>query len=135
MGDRFDSRFKRNVGLSLAAARLGERGFNVNELVRSALRGPAVGEFIRLTSLAAYDQKHGRELPSDLDQLATHFASEVSRPTLGESYADFLTRIVPLPELQAFGRQAAGWLQEAELEDIGRVPASGVTTTTTPISS
>jgi hypothetical protein len=53
--NRFSSPLKRQIAVAAAAARLGERGFDIDELVRCVFQAMYVGEFMRLSLRIAFD--------------------------------------------------------------------------------
>jgi hypothetical protein len=115
---RFTSGLHRHISVGLAAARLGERGFNVDELVRCAFREMYVGEFIRLSARVSFDRANGTTLSTPLEALGAEVCDRMGAPAVGATFSSYLNQIVEHSEVAPFGRKAAGWLQVAELSEI-----------------
>lgn len=73
----YDSILKRDTVVGLAAARLGEIGFDLEEIVKSVLRANFVDEFIRVSASSAFDANAGKSLSEDLEQV--NFANRLVR--------------------------------------------------------
>lgn len=118
---RFNSRLKRQVAVGLAAARLGERGVDVDELVRCVFRGMYVGEFIRVSLRAAYDFSWSEaDVPAAVRPLGAQALDRVGAPLKNDSFSAYLRRAANEPDLLVLGRRVAGWISRAELRDLLR---------------
>lgn len=113
---RFRTQLERRVMVPAAAARLGEQGFDVDEIVRCVFRPMYVGEFIRLCSRVAFDVANGVDVPGTYAPLGCRVADRVGPPTDAESFgAYFRNRVVGHPEVQRLGRQVAFWIETTSL--------------------
>jgi len=115
---RFNSGLHRHVSVGLAAARLGERGYNVDELVRCAFRSMYVGEFIRLSARVSFDRADGKNLSAPLEALGAEVCDRMGAPETDASFSTYLNQIVRHSATEPFGRKAAGWMQIASLTDL-----------------
>jgi hypothetical protein len=116
---RFKTPLERHVAVGTAAARLGERGFDVDEFVRCVFRPMYVGEFVRFSSRVAFDLCAGVSVPDRVAAFGNHIKDRVGAPQPDASFSSYyLANIVGHPEVDAFGRRVAGWLQQAELRRI-----------------
>ncbi len=126
---RFSSRLERRVFVSAAAARLGERGFDVDELIRCVFRTMYVGEFLRLGIRLVFDSVSARTVnaPEDLRPLAAWLSERIEVPDHGESFTTYFGRTVRTTEVNELGRRVAGWISQAELLDLlaWRLPETG----------
>lgn len=117
---RYSSALQREVSVTSAAARLGERGFDVDELVRSVFQGSFVGELKRLSLRVAFDISLTGEAsaPVELRPLGKWALKHVDAPEPGDSFSTYLRRAIYNKELESLGRRVAGWIQVADLADL-----------------
>ena len=118
---RFRTLLERRVHVSAAAARLGERGFDCDELLRCAFQPMIVGEFLRLSLRIAFDLAR----PNDADAVPdflTHFGEEMRQragdAASDESFPAYLSRVAYEPPVRSLGKRVAGWVSQASFRDL-----------------
>jgi hypothetical protein len=96
---QFNSPRQRRVAVTTAAARLGERGYNIDELVRDVFGSRQTGELTRLSARVAFDiASDSREVPDALRHLGEALlASAAVDPQPGEGFVGFLRRLLAQP--------------------------------------
>ena len=116
----YNSGLQRRVGVTAAAARLGERGYPIDQLVRTVFGRGQVGEFTRLSAQVAFDISTGRrEVPGPLRHLGELLLDSTDTAVAAdERFAQFLRRLLREPAARRLVRKAAGWIQTAELRHV-----------------
>lgn len=116
----YNSVRQRRVAVTAAAARLGERGYPLDHLVRAVFGRGQVGEFTRLSARVAYDiSTSRREVPERLRHLGDALLRSTEIAAAGEErFPQFLRRLLGEPATRRFLRKAAGWVQTAELRHL-----------------
>lgn len=106
----------------MAAARLEERGFDVEQLVKCVFQGLYVGEFKRLSLQVAFDlsspaSTSSGSVPPNLQAIGQTVIGFVGPPSDEDSFSVYLRRASASPELEALGKRFAGWIKVADLSD------------------
>lgn len=116
----YNSGLQRRVGVTAGAARLGERGYPLDQLVRTVFGRGQVGEFTRLSARVAFDISTGRrEVPEFLRHLGEALLESTGTAVAAdERFAQFLRRLLREPATRRFVRKAAGWVQTADLRHV-----------------
>lgn len=116
----YNSGLQRQIAVRTAAARLGERNYSIEGLVRGVFGREQAGEFTRLSARVAYDLFSDQpEAPVSLHHLGQtllHSTGISVRPE--ERFPEFLRRLVRAPAAERFVRKAAGWVRTADLRDL-----------------
>lgn len=126
---RFRSPLERRVYVSAAAARLGERGFDCEELLRCVFQPMIVGEFLRLSLRIAFDLadvERARNVPDFLAHLGVDMRERAGDVNVAESFPAYLNRVAHEAPVRASGQRVAGWISQAPLRDLlyWRLPGS-----------
>jgi hypothetical protein len=118
---RFRSPLERSVHVGAAAARLGERGFSLDELLRCVFQPMIVGELLRFSLRIAFDLAHPDEassVPDFLTHLGEDMRERAGDAHSGESFPAYLNRVAHEAPVRASGQRVAGWIRQAPLRDL-----------------
>lgn len=115
---RSRSSLQRRIFARAAAARLGERGFDCDELLRCVFQPMIVGEFLRLSLRVAFDHSRGDGVPPAIVHFGRELQEAVGGAREGESFSGYLNRSVNEAPVRAAARRAAGWVEEAPLRRV-----------------
>ena len=118
---RFRTGLERNIAVESAAARLGERGFDIDQLLRCVFKPMFVGEFVRLSSRVAYDLSRQKvAIPDGITRLGERILADIGAPDAEQSFSAYLQKVIRDPSTPILSRRMAGWVSVADLRSLLR---------------
>ncbi|MHB8826900.1 MAG: tetratricopeptide repeat protein [Acidimicrobiales bacterium] len=115
---KFNSLFKRDIAVKRAAALLYEYGFDVDELLKSALRTNLIGEFIRVSAHSAFDFTNGIDVRPELREVGSWILGIVGPPAPGTDFNSYFAVAASRLVDSDHAKRVAGWMQSASLVDL-----------------